>query len=117
MFLVKDAADPWPRSADPPPRTGRPCDARAKAPNLKPFPQAAVPLALSPMVARKLKPFLRPEGYLLAAAVVLASWNRLEHSAADVIRLAPPAAGLFGLILAWRMRRRRLVFSLTVLAL
>lgn len=69
------------------------------------------------MAARKLKAFLRPEGFLLAAAVLLASWNRLEHPAADAIRLAPPAAGLAGLIVAWRLRRSRLLFSLTVLGL
>ncbi len=69
------------------------------------------------MVASKLKALLRPEGLLLAAAVLLASINRLEHSAADFLRLAPPAVGLAGLIVAWRLRRSRLVFSLTVLGL
>jgi len=28
---------------------------------------------------------LRPEGYILAAAVLLAAWNRLEQQAADII--------------------------------
>jgi len=61
--------------------------------------------------------FLRPEAVVLAAAVALASWNRLEHSATDVIRPAFLALGLAGLVVAWRLRRSRLVFSLTVVAL
>jgi len=67
--------------------------------------------------SNKFRPFLRPEGYILAAAVLLAAWNRLEQQAADIINLAPPAAALAGLIVAWRLRRSRLVFSLTVLGL
>src|SRR3990170_6935426 len=74
-------------------------------------------LALSPVNSNKFRPFLRPEGYILAAAVLLAAWNRLEQQAADIINLAPPAAALAGLIVAWRLRRSRLVFSLTVLGL
>lgn len=69
------------------------------------------------MALRKLRPFLQAEGLLLAAAVLLASWNRLEHSAADAIRLAPPSAGLAGLVVAWRLRRSRLGFALAALAL
>jgi diguanylate cyclase (GGDEF)-like protein len=69
------------------------------------------------VTASKLRPFLRPEGYLLAAAVLLTGMDRLVHSAADIVRLAPPAAGLAGLIVAWRLRRSRLVFALTVLGL
>jgi len=83
----------------------------------QPFPHAAIPLALSPVTASRFKAFLRPEGYLIAAAVLLATWNRLEQQAADIIRLAPPAAGLAGLVVAWRLRRSRVVFSLTVLGL
>ena len=67
------------------------------------------------MVTHPLKRFLRPEAFLLAAAVVLALWNRWERSAADVIRVAPYAFALAGLAVAWRLRRSRVVFSLAVL--
>jgi diguanylate cyclase (GGDEF)-like protein len=63
------------------------------------------------------KRVLRPEAFLLAAAVLLAFWNRLERSTADVIRVSPYAFALAGLIVAWRMRRSRVVFSLAVLIL
>lgn len=69
------------------------------------------------MRAGKLKAILKPEALLLAAAVVLANWNRLERSAADALRLAPVVLVAAGLVLAWRMRRSRLVFSLTILGL
>ncbi len=69
------------------------------------------------MAANPIKRFLRPEAFLLATAVLLASWNRLEHSAADLIRAAPYAFDLAGLAVAWRLRRSRVVFSLAVLTL
>ena len=64
---------------------------------------------------RSLKRFLRPEAFLLAAAVLLALLNRWERSAADVIRAAPYVFALAGVGVAWRLRRSRLVFSLAVL--
>lgn len=67
------------------------------------------------MTTGRLQAFLQPEAYVLAAAVLLASWNRLEQQAADAIRLAPSALGLLGLLVAWRLRRSRLVFSLAIL--
>ena len=67
------------------------------------------------MATHPLKRFLRPEAFLLAAAVILALWNRWERSAAEVIRVAPYAFALAGLVVAWRLRRSRVVFSLVVL--
>ena len=58
-----------------------------------------------------------PEGLVLALAILLTPWSGLEHAAAEPIRMAPYAVGLGGLLLAWRLRRSRLVFALLALGL
>ncbi len=68
-------------------------------------------------MAKGLRSLLRAEVLLLAAAVALASWNRAEQVVAPYIRLAPPAVALAGLLIAWQLRRSRLLFALVVLAL
>jgi diguanylate cyclase (GGDEF)-like protein len=67
--------------------------------------------------ARRLVSAIGPEGLVFGLAVGLALWNRPEHAAAELIRVAPYAVGLGGLVLGWRLRRSRLVFALLVLSL
>lgn len=69
------------------------------------------------MNPRRVVSAIGPEGLVFAAAVILALWNRPEQSAAQLIRVAPYVIGLGGLLLAWRLRRSRLVFALLVLGL
>ena len=69
------------------------------------------------MNARRIVSTIGPEGLVFGLAVVLALWNRPEHSVAQLIRVAPYVIGLGGLLLGWRLRRSRLVFALLVLGL
>ena len=64
------------------------------------------------MNARRIVSTIGPEGLVFGLAVVLALWNRPEHSVAQLIRVAPYVIGLGGLLLGWRLRRSRLVFAL-----
>lgn len=65
----------------------------------------------------RLKSLFPPEGLLLAGAILLASWNRLQDVVADFAGFAPYTVGLIGFIVGWRLRRSRVLFALTVLAL
>jgi diguanylate cyclase (GGDEF)-like protein len=62
---------------------------------------------------------LRPGPLLLAAAILVARWARPDAAGAGggLIALAPLAAALAGLLVAWPLRRSRLVFAMATLAL
>lgn len=64
-----------------------------------------------------LRVLLRAELLLLAAAVALASWTQAEQAVAPYIRLTPVTVALAGLVIAWQLRRSRLVLALVVLGL
>jgi diguanylate cyclase (GGDEF)-like protein len=70
-----------------------------------------------PLTTRRAISAIGPEGLVFALAALLALWNGPEHAAAEPIRVAPYAVGLGGLLLAWRLRRSRLVFALLALGL
>lgn len=65
----------------------------------------------------RLKALLAPEGLLLVAAILVSRWDRFPPAWGQFVAFAPSAVGLAGLILAWRLRRSRLVFALVTLAL
>jgi diguanylate cyclase (GGDEF)-like protein len=54
---------------------------------------------------------LRPEPLLFIAAVVVARWIPLERAGRDLVLLAPSAAALAALLVAWPLKRSRLVFA------
>jgi diguanylate cyclase (GGDEF)-like protein len=70
-----------------------------------------------PLTTRRAISAIGPEGLVFALAALLALWNGPEHAAAEPIRVAPYAVALGGLLLAWRLRRSRLVFALLALGL
>ena len=73
--------------------------------------------SVMPTTTRRAISAIGPEGLVFALAALLALWNGPEHAAAEPIRMAPYAVGLGGLLLGWRLRRSRLVFSLVALGL
>jgi diguanylate cyclase (GGDEF)-like protein len=67
--------------------------------------------------AKRVVSTIGPEGLIFGIAVAMTLWNRPEHAAAQLIRVAPYVVGLGGLLLGARLRRSRLVFALLVLGL
>jgi diguanylate cyclase (GGDEF)-like protein len=63
----------------------------------------------------RLRTVLGPEALVLAAAVAIAQWPAAREIAHDVVALAPYAVFLGCAVLAWRMKRSRLVFALACL--
>ncbi|HWP38228.1 MAG TPA: GGDEF domain-containing protein, partial [Gemmatimonadales bacterium] len=68
-------------------------------------------------MAPLLSSLLRPEPLLFLIAVALALWVPLERSRPEFVLLAPIGAGLAGLLVAWPLKRSRLVFAVAALAL
>jgi diguanylate cyclase (GGDEF)-like protein len=60
---------------------------------------------------------LRPEPLLFLTAVVLALWVPLERWHPEIVLLAPIATGVGGLLVAWSLKRSRLVFTVATLML
>ncbi|HXV85894.1 MAG TPA: GGDEF domain-containing protein [Gemmatimonadales bacterium] len=58
---------------------------------------------------------LGPEAILFLAALVLALWPGLDQRAARAIAWSPYAAGMASGLIAWRLRRSRLVFAAAII--
>ena len=72
---------------------------------------------LAPMLTRKLRDLVFPEGIVLLAAFAMVRWGATLPSAAPAVHAYPIVVLAAGVLLSWRFRRGRLALALAALVL